>query len=93
MTFKIFSRTIDEQYGLEDMCTNLIRDMNEYGVCVLDNFIGEERGLKVLQEVKTMYSAGYFRVSFKTKLFKLTEKIFFFIFPGRTVGHNKGQKV
>jgi hypoxia-inducible factor prolyl hydroxylase len=44
------------------MCSNLVRDMNEYGVCVLDNFIGEERGEKVLEEVKSMYTAGYFKV-------------------------------
>lgn len=44
------------------MCNNLVRDMNEYGVCVLDNFIGQEKGLQVLQEVKSMYSAGYFKV-------------------------------
>lgn len=37
--------------------------MNEYGVCVLDNFIGQEKGLQVLQEVKSMYSAGFFKVS------------------------------
>ena len=55
-------RSIDDQYGLEEMCSNLIRDMNEYGVCVLDNFIGEEKGLQVLQEVKSMYTAGYFKV-------------------------------
>lgn len=60
--FSVF-RAIDEQYGLEEMCSNLIRDMNEYGVCVLDNFIGQEKGLQVLQEVKSMYSAGFFKVS------------------------------
>lgn len=37
--------------------------MNEYGVCVLDNFIGEEKGLKVLQETKSLYTAGYFKVT------------------------------
>lgn len=52
---------MDDEYGLEEMCSNLIRDMNEYGVCVLDNFIGQEKGLRVLQEVKSMYSAGYFK--------------------------------
>jgi len=54
-------KAIDDQIGLEEMCLSLVRDMNEYGVCVLDNFIGEERGLKVLQETKSMYSAGYFK--------------------------------
>lgn len=57
------SRTIDEQIGLDEMCSSLIRDMNEYGVCVMDNFIGHERGKNVLQEVNSMYSAGYFKVS------------------------------
>ncbi|XP_058461696.1 hypoxia-inducible factor prolyl hydroxylase [Malaya genurostris] len=50
-----------EQESLDEACRNLIRDMNEYGVCVLDNFLGPERGLKVLQEVTGMYSTGVFR--------------------------------
>ena len=45
------------------MCSNLVRDLNEYGVCVLDNFIGEERGIKVLEEVKSLRTAGFFKVS------------------------------
>lgn len=62
------NRGIEDLEGLEEMCCNLVRDMNEYGVCVLDNFIGEEKGLKVLQETKSMYSAGYFKVSTVTSL-------------------------
>lgn len=50
-----------EQESLEEACHSLIRDMNEYGVCVLDNFLGQERGLKVLQEVTNMYSSGVFK--------------------------------
>lgn len=50
-----------EQDSLDEACRNLIRDMNEYGVCVLDNFLGQERGMKVLQEVTGMYSSGVFR--------------------------------
>ena len=53
---------IEEQCGIEEMCSNLIRDMNEYGVCVLDNFLGLDRGNAVLQEVTNMYSAGVFKV-------------------------------
>lgn len=45
----------------EEMCHTLIRDLNKYGVCVLDEFLGEERGQKVLSEVVTMYSAGKFK--------------------------------
>ncbi|KAL1381213.1 hypothetical protein pipiens_013633, partial [Culex pipiens pipiens] len=50
-----------EQESLDEACRNLIRDMNEYGVCVLDNFLGQDRGVKVLQEVTGMYSSGVFR--------------------------------
>lgn len=46
------------------MCNNLLRDMNEYGVCVLDNFLGHDKGLQVLKEVNDMYAAGVFKVSF-----------------------------
>ncbi|XP_035894485.1 uncharacterized protein LOC118504296 [Anopheles stephensi] len=47
--------------NLDEACHSLIRDMNEYGVCVLDNFLGQERGLQVLDEVTGMYSSGVFR--------------------------------
>uniref|UniRef100_A0A1Q3FHI6 hypoxia-inducible factor-proline dioxygenase n=1 Tax=Culex tarsalis TaxID=7177 RepID=A0A1Q3FHI6_CULTA len=50
-----------EQENLDEACRSLIRDMNEYGVCVLDNFLGQDRGMKVLQEVTGMYSSGVFR--------------------------------
>jgi hypoxia-inducible factor (prolyl hydroxylase) len=50
--------------ALEEMCDNLIRDLNEYGVCVIDNFVGEMKGMRILEEAKCMYSAGLFRVSF-----------------------------
>jgi len=61
-TFSFRYSPISEQSRLEVMCMNLVRDMNKYGVCVLDNFIGEEKGAQVLGEVKAMYSAGYFKV-------------------------------
>ncbi|KAL7023608.1 hypothetical protein ACKWTF_012704 [Chironomus riparius] len=54
-------RSPEEQLALEEMCCHLIRDLDEYGVCVLDNFMGELKGMKVLGEVKTMYSAGLFK--------------------------------
>lgn len=50
-----------EQESLEESCKSLIRDMNEYGVCVLDSFLGQDRGLKVLHEVTSMYSSGVFK--------------------------------
>jgi hypothetical protein len=85
-TFSILSllthRTPDEQMALEEMCSNLIRDLDEYGVCVLDSFIGEERGKKVLGEVKSMYSAGLFRVS-RVESSSLNGR-FILLYPRRT---------
>ncbi|XP_022113305.1 egl nine homolog 1 [Pieris rapae] len=43
-----------------DICQRVIRDMTQYGVCVLNNFLGKERGLLVLQEVLDMYRSGIF---------------------------------
>lgn len=45
------------------VCQRVISDMTEYGVCVLDNFLGKERGHSVLSEVLDMYKTGIFRVS------------------------------
>ncbi|XP_055696365.1 prolyl hydroxylase EGLN3 [Lutzomyia longipalpis] len=56
-----FRRSLEEQQRLEDLCMNLIRDMNAYGVCVMDKFLGDERGNKVRDEVINMYSAGLFK--------------------------------
>ncbi|KAF5292818.1 hypothetical protein FQA39_LY13863 [Lamprigera yunnana] len=46
---------------IEEMCRNVIRDMDAYGVCVIDNFLGEERGKAVLGEVIDMHTKGVFR--------------------------------
>lgn len=46
-----------------DVCHRLIRDMTQYGVCVLDNFLGKEKGLLVRNEVLEMYRLGIFTVS------------------------------
>lgn len=46
----------------DEMCRNVIRDMDAYGVCVLDNFMGEEVGRAVLGEVLAMYNTkGIFK--------------------------------
>lgn len=44
-----------------DLCRNIIRDMDLYGVCVLDNFLGYERGMTVLNEVLNLYNMGVFK--------------------------------
>ncbi|XP_060825876.1 egl nine homolog 1 [Bombus pascuorum] len=46
---------------IDDISRNVIRDMDEYGMCVVDNFLGTEKGLAVLNEVLNMYSAGLFK--------------------------------
>lgn len=59
-----------EQKVLEDICRDVVRDLDQYGVCVVDNFLGRERGEKVLGEVKNLHSRGLFQdgqlVSYKT---------------------------
>lgn len=44
-----------------DVCRFIIRDMDLYGVCVLDNFLGYERGMAVLKEVLDLYNMGVFK--------------------------------
>lgn len=44
-----------------NLCRNIIRDMDLYGVCVLDNFLGYERGMNVLDEVLNLHNLGVFK--------------------------------
>lgn len=46
---------------MDEICRNVIKDMNKYGICVVDNFLGREKGEAVLREVLSMYSAGLFK--------------------------------
>lgn len=50
-----------QQDILEEICRNVIRDMDSYGVCVVDNFMGPKVGSAVLEEVVSMYSLGVFK--------------------------------
>ncbi|XP_013171092.1 PREDICTED: uncharacterized protein LOC106120320 isoform X1 [Papilio xuthus] len=52
-----YGDTSDPSY---EICQRVIRDMTQYGVCVLDNFLGKDRGLLVLNEVLEMYRSGIF---------------------------------
>ncbi|XP_075146970.1 HIF prolyl hydroxylase [Haematobia irritans] len=45
----------------EELCRNIINDMNQYGLSVVDDFLGQEKGMQILNEVLNMYSAGVFR--------------------------------
>jgi hypothetical protein len=55
-------RQLEEQFNLEELCCSLIRDLNEYGVCVIDDFLGYAKGIQVLSEVQGMHSNGLFKV-------------------------------
>ncbi|XP_043477044.1 egl nine homolog 1 [Leptopilina heterotoma] len=46
---------------LDDVCKGVITDMNLYGLCALDGFMGDEIGAAVLNEVLNVYSAGLFK--------------------------------
>lgn len=48
-------------HWIEDICQNVIHDLETFGVCVVDNFLGAERGQLVLNEVFGMYKSGVFK--------------------------------
>lgn len=52
---------LDSERRYEDLCRNIINDMNQYGLSVVDDFLGMEKGLKILNEVRSMYTAGAFQ--------------------------------
>ncbi|GLH11683.1 Uncharacterized protein GBIM_16425 [Gryllus bimaculatus] len=50
-----FNTTIDDVWRM------LVADLDQFGVCVVDAFLGPEKGSAVLEEVKTMYESGMFK--------------------------------
>ncbi|XP_014607858.1 PREDICTED: uncharacterized protein LOC106788792 [Polistes canadensis] len=46
---------------IDSISQNVVKDMNKFGVSVIDNFLGYESGNEVLKEVLNMYSAGLFK--------------------------------
>ncbi|XP_057662769.1 prolyl hydroxylase EGLN3 isoform X1 [Diorhabda carinulata] len=54
-------RNLDDDRFIEEMCYTVIQDMTDYGLCVMDNFLGVERGKQVLREVLTMENQGVFK--------------------------------
>lgn len=45
----------------DEMCRNVIRDLTNYGLCVVDNFLGQTLGKTVLREVLNLNKQGVFR--------------------------------
>lgn len=43
---------------LQRMCNSVIHDLNTFGICVIDDFLGQERGTMVLDEVRSLYFEG-----------------------------------
>ncbi|XP_075554345.1 egl nine homolog 1-like isoform X3 [Dermacentor variabilis] len=43
------------------MCANVIHDLNAFGICVIDNFLGNERGSMIFDEVASLYGRGEFQ--------------------------------
>lgn len=46
---------------LTEICENFIRDINNFGISVLDGFLGQERGDLVLEEVLQLHESGRFQ--------------------------------
>lgn len=51
----------NDSSAIDDICRTVINDMDLYGVCVVDNFLGHDNGLAVLGEVTGMYQTGVFK--------------------------------
>lgn len=50
------------QLGLKTSLLDYITKwMQTYGICVLDRFLSEDEGLKILEEIKTLYNKGKFK--------------------------------
>ncbi|XP_015791015.1 egl nine homolog 1 [Tetranychus urticae] len=46
---------------LNQICLQVVNDMNCYGICVIDNFLGEAQCSSILNEVKSLYGYGIFQ--------------------------------
>lgn len=52
---------LNQDEYLEEMCRNVIQDLTDYGLCVVDNFLGAEKGKRVLAEVLRIQNQGLLR--------------------------------
>ncbi|KAF4516852.1 hypothetical protein B566_EDAN006247 [Ephemera danica] len=51
----------EQNWIIDEICKTVIKDMDSYGVCVLDNFLGPDKGQAVFHEVLGMYDKGVFK--------------------------------
>ncbi len=49
-----------ENGSSKNLADYVVKCMTDYGICVVDNFLGEDNGLKVLQEVEHIEKSGLF---------------------------------
>lgn len=61
----------------EMVCRTVVEDLRVYGLCVIDGFLGNERGLAVRQEVLDMYSSGVFKVTVLTSFLTRPDSLIF----------------
>lgn len=47
--------------SLQAICKNVAKDLNKFGICVLDKFLGEKLGNLILEEVGNLYGKGIFK--------------------------------
>jgi len=52
--------SVDMKNWLKGSVKVLIEHLNRYGVCVVDNFLGDEKGIKTLDEIWRMQKLEYF---------------------------------
>uniref|UniRef100_A0A224Z292 hypoxia-inducible factor-proline dioxygenase n=1 Tax=Rhipicephalus zambeziensis TaxID=60191 RepID=A0A224Z292_9ACAR len=45
----------------QKICADVVHDLKEYGICVIDKFLGKERGSLVFDEVYSLYGSGEFQ--------------------------------
>ncbi|XP_064078827.1 egl nine homolog 1-like isoform X4 [Macrobrachium nipponense] len=45
---------------ITDILPSVIQDLNRYGVCVVDNFLGSDKAQPILQEVEALHVRGLF---------------------------------
>jgi len=53
--------SVDMKNWLKGSVKVLIEHLNRYGVCVVDNFLGDEKGIKTLDEIIRMQKLEYFK--------------------------------